>query len=69
MTFADFLKKVRSHIGNYCPDEYWEWKYKSLPDKSDQAVNKEMPFLAVNAVGDDYASKMSGRRKNDRRRK
>jgi hypothetical protein len=67
MTFIEFLAKVRNSIGGYCPDQYWKWKFSTLADKSEEGVKKEMPFLAVGAVGDDYASRMSGKRQKDGR--
>lgn len=62
MTFEDFLALIREHIGPYCTDEYWRWTYSTLKDKSRKAIEKELPFLAVNAVATDYASKYAGRR-------
>lgn len=57
MTFEEFLAYVRKHIGNYCTDEYWKWIYEHLEEKTEEFIKKEIPFLAVNAVGTDYASK------------
>ncbi len=60
MSFEEFLTLIREHIGNYCTDAYWKQKYDSLPDKSQERIEKELPFLAVNAVGTDYATKADG---------
>jgi len=57
MTFEEFLTYVRKHVGKYCTDSYWKWTYDTLSDKSREYILKEIPFLAVNAIGTDYASK------------
>lgn len=62
MTFEEFLEYVRKEIGNYCTDEYWQWEYSMLVDKSVEGIKKEIPFMAVRAVGADYGSKHSGKR-------
>ncbi len=60
MSFEEFLALIRERIGNYCTDAYWEWKYGLLPDKSQEYIEKELPSLAVNAIGTEYASKADG---------
>jgi len=55
--FEEFLDYVRKHIGTYCTDKYWEYKYNLLKDRSREEIIKEMPFLAVNSIATDYASK------------
>ena len=60
MSFEEFLKLVRERIGSYCTDEYWKWTYDHLADKSLEYVEKELPYLAVHAIGTDYASKADG---------
>ncbi len=57
MTFKEFLAYVREHIGHYCDDSYWEWKYSILLDKSKEGVDEIMSSLAINAIGTDYADK------------
>jgi hypothetical protein len=57
MTFEEFLAYIREHIGSYCTDAYWQWKYNILPDKSLEYVKTQMSSLAINAIGTDYASK------------
>lgn len=59
MSFEEFLALIRERIGNYCTDAYWKWKYETLPDKSQGFIEKELSFLAVHAIGTDYASKES----------
>ncbi len=57
MTFEEFLSYIRKHIGSYCTDKYWRVKYDNLEKKTPEFIKKELPFLAVNAIGTDYASK------------
>ncbi len=57
MTFEEFLVYIREHIGNYCTDSYWHVKYDNLEKRTKEYIDKELPYLAVNAVGTDYASK------------
>ena len=57
MTFEEFLSYVRKHIGSYCTDAYWKWTYDHLEKKTVDYIKKEMPYLAVNAIGTDHVSK------------
>ena len=50
MTFEAFLKLIREHIGHYCGDQYWRWKYDHLEDRSEKAIRGELSLLAVNAI-------------------
>jgi hypothetical protein len=56
MTFEEFLIYVRKHIGSYCTDEYWKWTYEHLEEHTEEYIKKEMPYLAVNAIGTHYVS-------------
>lgn len=58
VTFEEFLKFIREHIGSYCNDSYWEGIYnKRIKKLSREKILKEIPFLGVNAVGTDYVDK------------
>lgn len=59
MSFEEFLVLVREHIGHYCTDAYWRATYDALADKSKEHIERELPYLAVHAVGTDYVSKNS----------
>lgn len=52
LTFPEFLALVREHIGENCASTaYWMRTYLNLDSKSKDHILKEMPFLAVRAVG------------------
>jgi len=57
VSFEDFLQYVRVHIGDYCTDKYWEFKWKTLKELSYDQIISQMPYLAANAIGTDYATK------------
>lgn len=57
MSFEEFLKYIREHIGQYCTDSYWKVQYNLLKDRSPEGVKKEEPFLAIHAIATDYSSK------------
>jgi len=57
LTFDAFLAYIHEHVGNYCNDGYWLHAYECLPSKKIEDIKKELPNLAINAIGTDYVYK------------
>lgn len=53
ITYQEFLTLVRSEIGHYCNDSYWESQFKNYDGKTVGDVEKDLSYLAYNAIATD----------------